>query len=291
MARGKDKAQSAKGPRHATPATTPAAADTPRFRGFFGRALALIGGANGLTVILTAAMAGTSFSQWRTMVRQADQTDATIQQMRLEQRAWLGIQQPELRQLAVGKRVNVLVPIFNSGATPGHIRTWATGIVALQPSEGLDKAFDNLATAPPTQNVVPPDQRFENDISTPFSLDSDVVLEQIQNRPGPLRGRIRPKPTYGVLLRVQTVSETAGNVRLHGPQRDGLGDSPRQRAPGHGGAMPGIEQRHHGTRVRSQEHGAVVDRQTGSEQVTSDHASLVRMHVVIFRPASALVKF
>ena len=73
----------------------------------------------------------------------ADAAKETVEQMRLEQRAWVAFLQPELAAPKVGTQINCNVVVKNTGATPAFVERQRTGIF-LRPRHVSDLTDDFL---------------------------------------------------------------------------------------------------------------------------------------------------
>jgi hypothetical protein len=115
------------------------------------------------TFVLTVATVGSFWEMYvqnNIMRAQMDQTDKTLAQMRLEQRPWLGVHQPEMDPIEADKQIVCKVPIKNSGHTPGNIVSAAVLVIALPSSVEMARVFDRLETVEPMnlrEAVIPPD--------------------------------------------------------------------------------------------------------------------------------------
>lgn len=118
-------------------------------------------------VLFTAVQAIFAVHQWNAMVKQNDimrnqmvQTDKTLEQMRLEQRAWLGVVSVQCDEPAIGTELVANVKMKNTGLTPGIIVNYGGLFYAVPPQEGIiDQTGpyghvdfpDNMKTAVPPQ--------------------------------------------------------------------------------------------------------------------------------------------
>jgi hypothetical protein len=79
------------------------------------------------------------------MKQQSAQTDAVIDQMRLEQRPWLGVTQPQISNpLQAGKPVSFVIPVKNSGRTPGTIVSANVRVFTRKTDENVALVVDDL---------------------------------------------------------------------------------------------------------------------------------------------------
>ena len=133
-------------------------------------------------IVAIAAVAQAVFVsfQWRVMHRQhtamlsqleiakcqlnqaaksSEQTDEIIKQMRLEQRAWLGMS-ANITPIENGKRIECELHIKNTGKTPGYITKIITTMTTAQlatPLESLLEFHGDTKDGEIRENVIPPD--------------------------------------------------------------------------------------------------------------------------------------
>jgi len=74
------------------------------------------------------------------------QTDQIIEQMRLEQRAWLGPTAPKIEPITSGGRVKGTIPLKNSGPTPAYMEHGMCHVVVISP-QAFDQHFVNAKIA------------------------------------------------------------------------------------------------------------------------------------------------
>lgn len=116
--------------------------------------------------------------QWDAMIAQNTimreqmvQTDKTLELMKAEQRAWLGVIRPKITPLAVGKPVTGEFTVKNSGQAPGTIQVGYTHVCQAATEKSLDATaavFQNdLLKQPMRENAIPPEgamaMHFESD--------------------------------------------------------------------------------------------------------------------------------
>lgn len=155
----------------------------------------------GIVVAMTSvAMAVTAMMQWLTMEiqtkqnetiidqmraeqeimkQQVAQTDAVIQQMRLEQRAWLGVMQPEIRgDLKAGEPIVYILPVKNSGRTPGTIEFTNVFPMTRPVGEDIGPSFQKLTPSGQIMNQqtsIAPDATHRFEGKSEQKLGADVL--------------------------------------------------------------------------------------------------------------------
>lgn len=88
------------------------------------------------------------------------QTDAVIDQMRLEQRPWLSASQPTLSEFKPGEAIGCEIPIKNTGSTPGTITSFACSVSVRGEASTEVNIFDEALwamAASPRESVLAPD--------------------------------------------------------------------------------------------------------------------------------------
>ncbi len=95
--------------------------------------------------------------------RSIEQTQKTLDIMRLEQRPWLSVALPTVDKFAADKPVPYAVPVRNTGSTPGFIDYAVTGVFRLAPGADPAPIIQSLLSRAPNlarQTVIPPDGIF-----------------------------------------------------------------------------------------------------------------------------------
>jgi exonuclease VII large subunit len=85
------------------------------------------------------------------MHEQNRQTETIISQMRLEQRAWLGVQTPTIEGFAAGGYIKLHLPVRNSGRTPGTVDGLSIAIRHLAMDEDPSAVFGYVTVVPGAQ--------------------------------------------------------------------------------------------------------------------------------------------
>jgi hypothetical protein len=126
-------------------------------------------GANGWMAFFTLVLTVATIASWAVMVIQNNimrdqmkQADATIEQMRLEKRAWLGIVETRLGSISDDEIIDGQVVVENSGATPGTIYALDFDIVPLAKNADIKPEIDAMkrqvftSSRTELQIVIPP---------------------------------------------------------------------------------------------------------------------------------------
>jgi cell division protein FtsB len=105
--------------------------------------------ANKVIAIFTVVLAWTTYRQWRamheqtiSMVAQNKAIEAQVVQMRLEQRAWIGVSPPSgISSLDAGKYGEVKVNFQNTGNTPAKVTGYSIHVIRSGTSVTLEDAI------------------------------------------------------------------------------------------------------------------------------------------------------
>ncbi|MGH8177545.1 MAG: hypothetical protein ACREV5_14895 [Steroidobacter sp.] len=113
------------------------------------------------------------------MKQQSVQTESVIEQMRLEQRAWLGVQQPEIvGALEADTQIEFVIPVKNSGRTPGTVVAANIHLVTRPNGEDITELFSKVRPASTFENQqssIAPDATLRFQGKTPEKMGADVL--------------------------------------------------------------------------------------------------------------------
>jgi hypothetical protein len=107
--------------------------------------------------------------------KSADVAEQTVEHMRLEQRAWLGIIRPTIRPLTVGEKASCTIQIKNTGLTPGTIFGFGFVFCPIPKTDaGFEAALSLLPKSPLTgiRQVIPPDASVTFPVETAVNIDA-----------------------------------------------------------------------------------------------------------------------
>lgn len=135
-------------------------------------------GSNAWIAMFTLVLTVTTIAQAYYMYGGMQQTDTIIEQMRLEQRAWLGATQPSIGDFVADEMVQAVMPIKNSGNTPGFVSD-SLGVIFKSPKGGdIDSHISRLRELTlnvPRETAVPPGAAIRFNVSISPTLTEDEI--------------------------------------------------------------------------------------------------------------------
>lgn len=112
-------------------------------------------------------------------LKATEQTGETLELMRLQQRPWLAIVAPDLRQPFVeGENLDITLPIHNFGSTPGtlsSLRARTYVVAAATPFDGIVKHFESEPSAVEYVSVLPQGNIHLNERERLQTMDKNMI--------------------------------------------------------------------------------------------------------------------
>lgn len=117
-----------------------------------------------------------SKDQWRAMEKQNNQTDTVLEQMRLEQRAWVSIRHPRLSEPELGKPLQWRMDLGNGGQTPALVERIEFNLARRHRDVVFDPTTVPLSATMLLQQSLAPDTE---PTGIPFVITNNIVSQEM----------------------------------------------------------------------------------------------------------------